>query len=112
MPNLLQTMVKRIERWLRTPLPRGMSGAVIWLVLCFFLFWVLRFVSGGWGSLFLVLQIFTALALVAIATPLLLRFVHSRLLWSLSSRLVLTYLLFGLAPIVLFATLVFFVAYL
>jgi phosphoserine phosphatase RsbU/P len=116
MPNPLQTTLQpaqdSLARWLRSPLPQAFPGAVIWLVLSFFLFWVLRFVSGAWGSLFLVLQILTALILVAIALPLLWRFIHLRLLWSLSSRLVLTYLLFGLAPIVLFGTLVFFASYL
>ena len=63
---------------------------------------MLRFISGAWGSLFFVLQILTVLTLVAIALPLLWRFIHRRLLWSLNSRLILTYLLFGLAPIVLF----------
>jgi sigma-B regulation protein RsbU (phosphoserine phosphatase) len=41
-----------------------------------------------------------------VAIPLVLRFVRARLLWSLRSRLILTYLLFGLAPVVLGVTLV------
>ncbi len=94
------------------PVSKSIPGAVIWLLLSFFLFWALRFVAGGWGSLFFVLQVLTVFVLVAVALPLLWRFIHLRLLWSLNSRLVLTYLLFGLAPIVLFGTLVFFAAYL
>jgi sigma-B regulation protein RsbU (phosphoserine phosphatase) len=116
MPNPLQNPVQRaqatLERWLQAPLPKAVPGAVIWLLLSFFLCWALRLVAGAWGSLFLVLQILAALTLSVIALPLLWRFIHLRLLWSLNSRLVLTYLLFGLAPIVLFGTLVFFIAYL
>ncbi|HEX4651768.1 MAG TPA: PP2C family protein-serine/threonine phosphatase [Granulicella sp.] len=112
MSSLIQRAQGTLERWLRAPVSKTVPGAVIWLFLCFFLFWVLRFISGGWGSLFFVLQILTALSLIAVALPLLWRFIHLRLLWSLNSRLVLTYLLFGLAPIVLFATLVFFASYL
>lgn len=112
MPSLLQRAQKTLERWLQAPVSKAVPGAAIWLLLCFFLFWVLRFISGAWGSLFFVLQILTVFLLVAIALPLLWRFIHLRLLWSLNSRLVLTYLLFGLAPIVLFGTLVFFAAYL
>src|SRR5271163_4269976 len=116
MPNPLQKTVQSaqatLERWLQAPLPKAVPGAVIWLLLSFFLCWALRLVAGAWGSLFLVLQILSALTLSVIALPLLWRFIHLRLLWSLNSRLVLTYLLFGLAPIVLFGTLVFFIAYL
>jgi sigma-B regulation protein RsbU (phosphoserine phosphatase) len=112
MPSLIQRAQETLERWLRAPVSKAVPGAVIWLILSFFLFWALRFVSGAWGSLFFVLQVLTVLILVAIALPLLWRFIHLRLLWSLNSRLVLTYLLFGLAPIVLFGTLVFFASYL
>jgi len=116
MPNPLQMTVQSarttLARWLQAPLPKAVPGAVIWLLLSFFLCWALRLVSGAWGSLFLVLQILSVLTLIVIAVPLLWRFIHLRLLWSLNSRLVLTYLLFGLAPIVLFGTLVFFASYL
>ena len=110
-----RTAYQVLEGWdhrLRAPLPPGLPGAVIWLLLGFFLFWGLRFVSGAWSGLFLALQILDALVLLGLAVPLLWRFIHRRLLWSLNSRLILTYLLFGLAPIVLFGTLVFFVSYL
>jgi len=106
---------KLSDRSLRSPLPRGVAGASIWLVFGFFLFWVLRFapgVSSGWRNLFIVLQVADTVALLIIALPLLLHFIHYRVLWSLRSRLVLTYLLFGLAPIILFGTLVFFASYL
>jgi phosphoserine phosphatase RsbU/P len=107
-----QRFLAERDRWLRAPLPPGLSGAVIWLLLALFLLWGLRLVSGPWSGLFLVLQLLDALVLLGLAVPLLWRFIHRRLLWSLNSRLILTYLLFGLAPIVLFGTLVFFVAYL
>jgi len=112
---LLQRLKKLSDGSLRSPLPRGVAGASIWLIFGFFFFWLLRFAPGlshGWRNLFLVLQVADAVALLAISLPLLLRFIHYRVLWSLRSRLILTYLLFGLAPIILFGTLVFFVSYL
>jgi len=113
--DLIQRFKKLSDRSLRSPLPRGVAGASIWLTFGFFFFWLLRFAPGGahgWRNLFLVLQIADGAALLAISLPLLLRFIHYRVLWSLRSRLILTYLLFGLAPIILFGTLVFFVSYL
>ena len=94
----------------RTPV-RGLPGAAFWLAAGFVVFGVLELVPGGWGSLFSVLQILDALAFVAVAVPLVLRFVRRRLLWSLRSRLILTYLLFGVAPVVLGVTLVAVFAY-
>jgi phosphoserine phosphatase RsbU/P len=109
MPNALTTwMAQRLRR----PIPSGLTGAALWLTVGFVLLRLLRMVPGGWGNLFLVLQVVDGIALAAVVTPLLWRFVVRRLLWSLRSKLILTYLLFGLAPIVLFGTLVFFVSYL
>jgi len=95
----------RIIQRLKSP-PRGLEGAAFWLSVQFVLFWLLQRVPGGWGSLFAVLQVLDGIALFGVAIPLALRFVRARLLWSLRSRLVLTYLLFGLAPVVLGVTLV------
>ena len=110
--RVVQRVFERWDRWLKAFLPQGLSGAATWLFLAFFLFWGVRLLSGPWSNLFLLLQLLDLLVLLALAVPLLWRFIQRRLLWSLSSRLILTYLLFGLAPIVLFGTLVFFVSYL
>ncbi len=92
-------------------LPRGLHGAVFWLAIWFCLFWLVRLIPGTVGTLSGVLQIFAALALAVLAFPVLWRQIRKRMLWSLRSRLVLTYLLIGLAPAVLFVTLVLISAY-
>lgn len=57
------------------------------------------------------MEVFAGLALVLVAIPLSLQIVRRRMLWSLRNKLVLTYLLIGLAPVVLFVTLVMVSAY-
>jgi sigma-B regulation protein RsbU (phosphoserine phosphatase) len=91
--------------WMRRP-PKGLEGAAFWLAVQFFIFGMLRLGSSEWNGLFAVLQVLAAIGFFGVGIPLLLRFVRQRLLWSLRSRLVLTYLLFGLAPVVLGVTLV------
>ena len=90
---------------------RGLAGAAQWLTLAFLLLWLLRLLHGWPGAFFGVLQWMVALTLLGLAIPLLVRLVQRRMLWSLSNRLILTYLLIGLAPFVLFLTLVLISAY-
>ena len=97
--------------FLRRPPKRGLPAAAFWLAIQFAVLEVLKRVPGGWGSLFSVLQWLDGIAFFGVAIPLVIRFVRSRLLWSLRSRLILTYLLFGLAPVVLGVTLVSVFAY-
>ena len=92
-------------------LPRGMAGAVFWLAVWFCILSLLRLLHGTPGTLSAVLQVMVGVALVATGLPMLWRIVRQRLLWSLRNKLVLTYLLIGLAPIVLFSTLVLISAY-
>ena len=51
------------------------------------------------------------IAFAAVAIPVIWRQVRRKMLWSLRNKLVLTYLLIGLAPVVLFVTLVTVAAY-
>jgi phosphoserine phosphatase RsbU/P len=93
-------------------LPTGLTGAVFWLGLWFCVLYILRrWIPGGFGTFLGVVQIFVGIALVAVGIPFLWRFVRQRMLWSLRNKLVLTYLLIGLAPVVLFVTLAGVVAY-
>jgi phosphoserine phosphatase RsbU/P len=87
-------------------LPKGLVGASFWIAIWFCLLFALRHIPGGWGTFFRVLQIFVGIALVAVGLPTLWYLVRRRMLWSLRNKLVLTYLLIGLAPVVLFVTLV------
>jgi phosphoserine phosphatase RsbU/P len=93
-------------------LPTGLTGAVFWLGLWFCVLYIVsRWITGGFGTFLGVVQIFVGIALVAVGIPFLWRFVRKRMLWSLRNKLVLTYLLIGLAPVVLFVTLACVLAY-
>ncbi len=92
-------------------LPRGLAGASLWLAVWFCLLFLLRLAPGAWGTFFLVLQVCVGLALFSVGFPLLWKLVRNRMLWSLRNKLVITYLLIGLAPVVLFLTLVVISAY-
>ncbi len=63
------------------------------------------------GPFFTLLQIFAGITLVAVTVPFLWKLVRTHMLWSLRNKLVLTYLLIGLAPVVLFVTLASVLAY-
>ena len=86
--------------------PSGLAGAVFWLAAWFCLLLLLRLIPGSIGTFFSVIQILVGIALAAVAIPLLVRTVRRHMLWSLRNKLVVTYLLIGLAPVVLFVTLV------
>ena len=94
-----------IPRWWRRRPPAGVDGAVFWLALGFGLIWLLRLAPSGGGLLLVWMQLLVGLALLSLAVPLAWRLVHRHLLWSLRNKLILTYLLIGLAPVVLFLTL-------
>jgi sigma-B regulation protein RsbU (phosphoserine phosphatase) len=98
------------RRWRHRP-PTGIAGAVFWLALWFGLLWLLGHVPAFHGGLLRLMQVLVGAALVALAVPLAWHLAHKHLLWSLRSKLILTYLLIGLAPGVLFVTLVAISAY-
>ena len=91
--------------------PSGLAGAAFWLACWFCLLLLLRLIPGSWGGFFSIIQILVGIALAAVAIPLGVRFVRRKMLWSLRNKLVVTYLLVGLAPVVLFVTLVLISAY-
>ena len=92
-------------------MPTGLAGAAFWLGIWFCALFFGRWVSGGFGTFLAILQIFVGIALFCVAVPLVWRLVRKHMLWSLRNKLVLTYLLIGLAPVVLFVTLVSVMAY-
>jgi sigma-B regulation protein RsbU (phosphoserine phosphatase) len=97
--------------WLKLRPPTGLAGAAFWLALWFCVLFLLRWVPGALGTFFSLVQVFVGVALVIVAIPLVWRLVRHHMLWSLRNKLVLTYLLIGLAPEVLFLTLVLISAY-
>ncbi len=104
MPNLPESGAPQGRiTWMRR-LPTGVAGAVFWLALWFGLLWLIRQILSanpllGW------MQILVGFALIGLAIPLAWRLVQQHLLWSLRNKLILTYLLIGLAPVILFLTL-------
>ncbi len=92
--------------WLKHRPSPGLAGAAFWLALWFCILSILRWVLGTLGTFFSLVQIFVGVALIIVAIPLAWRLVRHHMLWSLRNKLVLTYLLIGLAPVVLFVTLV------
>ncbi len=107
---MLDAIRLRVPVWAKR-LPSGLAGAALLLSLWFCVLLLLRLLPGGWGSFFNLIEIFVGVALVAIGAALLIQVVRRRMLWSLRNKLVLTYLLIGLAPVVLFVTLVLISAY-
>ena len=86
--------------------PRGSAGVAFWLLVWFLVLTALRLLPGTLGTLCAVLEVLVGLVLLAVGIPVLWRPVRQRMLWSLRNRLVLLYLLVGLAPVVLLLTLV------
>ncbi len=108
MPNPVRAT---LLKWFRRTPHDGLAGAAIWLTIAFFLSWLLSLIPGAIGTFFGVLRVLIVVALCIVAIPLLLRFIRDRMLWSLRNKLILTYLLIGLAPVVLGLTLVTISAY-
>lgn len=106
----MQAAESPLYRWLKKS-PSGLAGAAFWLAVWFGLLFALRLLPGALGTFFNVIQFFVGLALAVVAIPLLVRVIRRRMLWSLRNKLVVTYLLIGLAPVVLFVTLVLISAY-
>jgi phosphoserine phosphatase RsbU/P len=111
MQNRSSESASQAISWRNLRLPTGLAGAAFWLGIWFCALFVRRWIPGGFGAFLGILQIFVGIALVFVALPLIWRLIRERMLWSLRNRLILTYLLIGLAPAVLFVTLVFITAY-
>ena len=101
----------RTPGWLRTHLPTGLAGATFWLALWFILLLFLLRIPGVFGTFFTFLAVFAGMALVIVGLALVWQLVRKHMLWSLNNKLILTYLLIGLAPVLLFVTLVLITAY-
>jgi sigma-B regulation protein RsbU (phosphoserine phosphatase) len=108
---MLEEIRAQLSGRLKGRLPTGLAGAAFWIALWFCLLMILRQLPGALGTFFAVLQIFAGVALVVVVVPLIWQVVRRRMLWSLRNKLVLTYLLIGLAPVVLFVTLVLILGY-
>ena len=87
--------------WTRRRPPTGVAGAVFWLALWFGLLWLLRLTPMPGRPLLGWMQVLVGVALIGLAVPLAWRLINQHLLWSLRNKLILTYVLIGLTPVVL-----------
>ena len=79
----------------RRPAP-GLPAATFWLIASYLLLTAIGFFVTS--DLLAVLQVFLAIAVLALAAILLVRLIRTRMLWSLRNTLIVTYVLIGLAP--------------
>ncbi|HEX3985087.1 MAG TPA: SpoIIE family protein phosphatase [Acidobacteriaceae bacterium] len=95
-----------VFRKVRRDPPEGfVHRAAFWLLVFYLGLSVPGFLPGSAGTFFGVLAEIAFYLLLAVCVPLLWRFVFTQLLWKVRNRLVVTYLLMGLTPVVLFVTL-------
>jgi sigma-B regulation protein RsbU (phosphoserine phosphatase) len=105
MGHLRNFEVSLFRRMSRDP-PRGMiHRTAFWLLIVYLGLRFLGFIPGLAGEFFRGLSVVDFILLVVFCVPLLWRFVFGRLLWKVRNRLIVTYLLMGLTPVVLFVTL-------
>jgi phosphoserine phosphatase RsbU/P len=95
----------------RVPPTGKVHRLAFWLLIVYLLLGVGRLLPGGGGQTIAALSFFVLCALIVCCIPLFWRWVARRLMWKVSNRLVVTYLLVGLTPVVLFATLALVAAY-
>ncbi len=85
--------------------PHGLAGAALWLSAWFVALWLISLLPWIKTPLVGWMQLLAGILLVGVCVPLAVRYVRRRVLWSVRSKLIVTYLLIGLAPVVLFVTL-------
>jgi sigma-B regulation protein RsbU (phosphoserine phosphatase) len=112
MPSPLAKFETLIYRRVGRVPPRGkLPRTAFWLLVVYLALGAGRLLPGGWGSGFADLSLWILCALVLCCLPLLWHWVFRRMMWRVSNRLVVTYLLVGLTPVVLFVTLALVAAY-
>jgi sigma-B regulation protein RsbU (phosphoserine phosphatase) len=95
-----------VFRKLRRDPPAGfIHRAAFWLLVAYLGLSVPGFLPGRVGQVFGGLADCAFYLLLIVCVPLLWRFVFTQLLWKVRNRLIVTYLLMGLTPVVLFVTL-------
>jgi sigma-B regulation protein RsbU (phosphoserine phosphatase) len=95
----------------RVPPQTRLHRAAFWLLAVYLLLGVGRLLLGDAYGILAALSFFVIIGLVVCCIPLFWRWVMRRLLWKVSNRLVVTYLLMGLTPVVLFVTMALVAAY-
>lgn len=95
-----------VFRWVRRDPPVGfVHRGAFWLFVGYLAVLIPAFIPGTVGKFFSDLAELDFFLLLILCVPLLWRFIFLRLLWKVRNRLIVTYLLMGLTPVVLFVTL-------
>lgn len=106
MASFLRKVEQCVFRWVRRDPPQGKLARIeFWFILLYFVFFPARALPGAGGEFFRFLSSVFFFGLVVFSAPLIMRWIFTRFLWKVRNRLIVTYLLMGLAPIVLFVTL-------
>ncbi|HEV2276254.1 MAG TPA: HAMP domain-containing protein, partial [Acidobacteriaceae bacterium] len=107
-----QSVEARVFSLFRREPPRGwVHRSAFWLYLFYLALDISGLLPGEAGLIFRALSRLILFPLTILCVVLLYRWVTGRLLWKVRNRLVVTYLLMGLAPLVLFATLAVLIGY-
>ncbi|WP_446742466.1 PP2C family protein-serine/threonine phosphatase [Silvibacterium acidisoli] len=102
----LRNFETRVFRKLRREPPQSkLHRLAFWFFIIYLVQDVLRFIPGAAGQFFAATGLFTLLILLGLCIPLAWRWIFKSALWKVRNRLVVTYLLMGLAPVILFVTL-------
>ncbi len=93
------------RRFHRDP-PQGFfHRAAFWLLIGYFVLSIPGWIPGQTGGIFRGLAQLDFFFLIICCIPVLWRFIFTQLLWKVRNRLIVTYVLMGLTPVVLFVTL-------
>jgi sigma-B regulation protein RsbU (phosphoserine phosphatase) len=95
-----------VFRRLRREPPAGKIHRIaFWLFIAYLVFFAARLLPGAAGTFFSGVDDLVLLVLIGFCIPLFWRWMMGHVLWKVRNRLVVTYLLMGLAPVVLFVAL-------
>ncbi len=101
-----------VFKQIRLPAPKGLLGRLaFWLLLVAAIASLGRLVPGVAGGLFFALSLLSATALLVVLIPIIWRYTFGRFLWKVRNRLIVTYLLMGFTPVVLFVIMASIAAY-
>jgi sigma-B regulation protein RsbU (phosphoserine phosphatase) len=93
----------RVFRALRREPPQSkVHRLAFWLLIIYLALMPFRLLPGTAGAVFSAFSTFTLILLLGFCVPLLWRWIGGRFLWKLRNRLIMTYLLMALTPVVLF----------
>ncbi|MGH9586431.1 MAG: PP2C family protein-serine/threonine phosphatase [Acidobacteriaceae bacterium] len=102
----LRNIEAGVFRRVRRDPPSGKIHRIaFWLFVAYIVFLLLQLLPAPAGNFFRAVDDITLLVLIAFCIPLFWRWLMGRVLWKVRNRLIVTYLLMGLAPVVLFVVL-------